>query len=41
MDEVVEEQRSALTDRGCYPLDVRVEGGRTYRIRIAFGYPCR
>jgi hypothetical protein len=22
-------------------LDVRVEGGRTYRILIAFGYPCR
>jgi hypothetical protein len=31
----------SLTHRGCYPLDVRVEGGRTHRIRIAFGYPCR
>ncbi|MGZ8782949.1 MAG: hypothetical protein ACXWZB_05570 [Gaiellaceae bacterium] len=31
----------SLTHRGCYPLDVRVEGGRTYRVRIAFGYPCR
>jgi hypothetical protein len=26
---------------GCYPLDVQVEGGRSYRVRIAFGYPCR
>jgi hypothetical protein len=26
---------------GCYPLDVRVERGRSYRVRIAFGYPCR
>ncbi len=31
----------ALTRRGCYPLDIRVVGGRTYRVRIAFGYPCR
>ena len=31
----------SLTHRGCYPLDVRVEGGRTHRVRIAFGYPCR
>jgi hypothetical protein len=31
----------SLTRRGCYPLDVRVEGGRSYRVRIAFGYPCR
>ena len=30
-----------LTAAGCYPLDVRVEGGRLYRIRIPFGYPCR
>ena len=31
----------SLTHRGCYPLDVRVVGGRTYRVRLAFGYPCR
>ena len=31
----------SLTEPGCYPLDVRVEGGRTHRVRIAFGYPCR
>ncbi len=31
----------SLTRPGCYPLDVRVEGGRTYRVRIPFGYPCR
>jgi hypothetical protein len=31
----------SLTRRGCYPLDVRVVGGRTHRLRIAFGYPCR
>lgn len=31
----------SLTQRGCYPLDVRVAGGRTHRVRIAFGYPCR
>ena len=30
-----------LAERGCYPLDVRVVGGRTHRMRIAFGYPCR
>jgi hypothetical protein len=30
-----------LTRPGCYPLDVRVEGGRTHRVRVAFGYPCR
>jgi len=30
-----------LNRRGCYPLDVRVEGGRTHRVRVAFGYPCR
>ena len=30
-----------VSRRGCYPLDVRVEGGRTHRVRIAFGYPCR
>ena len=26
---------------GCYPLDIRVEGGRTYRARLPLGYPCR
>jgi hypothetical protein len=31
----------SMVRRGCYPLDVRVEGGRSYRVRIAFGYPCR
>ena len=31
----------SLTHRGCYPLDVRVAGGRTQRVRVAFGYPCR
>lgn len=31
----------SLTRTGCYPLDVRVEDGRAYRVRIAFGYPCR
>lgn len=31
----------SLTRRGCYPLVVRVVGGRSYRTRIAFGYPCR
>ena len=30
-----------VTRPGCYPLDVRVVGGRTHRVRIAFGYPCR
>jgi hypothetical protein len=30
----------SMLRRGCYPLDVRVEGGRSYRVRIAFGYPC-
>jgi hypothetical protein len=30
-----------IAKRGCYPLDVRVVGGRTHRVRIAFGYPCR
>jgi hypothetical protein len=30
-----------VTRPGCYPLDVRVEGGRTYRARLALGYPCR
>jgi hypothetical protein len=31
----------SMTRPGCYPLDVRVEGSRAYRVRIAFGYPCR
>ena len=31
----------SVTRPGCYPLDVRVEGGRTYRARLALGYPCR
>ena len=31
----------SMTRPGCYPVDVRVEGGRAYRVRIAFGYPCR
>ena len=26
---------------GCYPLDVRVVGGRTYRVRLSLGRPCR
>jgi hypothetical protein len=26
---------------GCYPLDVRVVGGRSYRARLALGHPCR
>lgn len=30
-----------LTRPGCYPLDVRVDGGRTRRVRVPFGYPCR
>jgi len=31
----------SVTRQGCYPLDVRVEGGRSYRTRLALGYPCR
>jgi hypothetical protein len=30
----------STTHRGCYPLDVAA-GRRTYRLRIALGYPCR
>ena len=30
-----------LTHPGCYPLDVRVVGGRAYRVRIPLGRPCR
>ena len=26
---------------GCYPLDVTVAGGRSYRVRLALGRPCR
>jgi len=26
---------------GCYAVEVHVDGGRTHRVRIAFGYPCR
>jgi hypothetical protein len=31
----------SVTRPGCYPLDVRVEGGGSYRARIPLGYPCR
>ncbi len=30
-----------LTQAGCYPVDVRVVGGRTYRVRVPLGRPCR
>jgi hypothetical protein len=30
-----------LTRAGCYRFEVRVEGGRTYSVRVPFGYPCR
>ncbi len=30
-----------LTHAGCFPLDVRVVGGRSYRVRIPLGRPCR
>lgn len=30
-----------VTRPGCYPLDVRVEGGRSYRVRVALGRACR
>ena len=26
---------------GCYPLDVRLVGGRSYRVRLSLGRPCR
>ena len=26
---------------GCYPLDVRVAGRRSYRVRLPLGHPCR
>ena len=31
----------SVTRAGCYPLDVVVEGGRSYRARVPLGYPCR
>jgi hypothetical protein len=31
----------SVTKAGCYPLDVVVEGGRSYRTRLPLGYPCR
>ena len=30
-----------VTRPGCYPLDVRVAGGRSYRVRLPLGRPCR
>ena len=30
-----------LTRPGCYPLDVQVVGGRTFRVRVPLGRPCR
>jgi hypothetical protein len=30
-----------VTRPGCYPLDVAVVGGRTYRVRLSLGRPCR
>ena len=30
-----------VTRPGCYPLDVSVVGGRTYRVRLSLGRPCR
>ncbi len=30
-----------VTRPGCYPLDVRVVGGRSYRVRLPLGRPCR
>jgi hypothetical protein len=30
-----------VTRPGCYPLDVRVAGGRSYRLRLSLGRPCR
>jgi hypothetical protein len=31
----------SVTRPGCYPLDIQVEGGRSYRARLPLGYPCR
>ena len=30
-----------VTRPGCYPLDVAVVEGRTYRVRLSLGRPCR
>jgi hypothetical protein len=30
-----------VTRLGCYPLDVRVASGRSYRVRLPLGRPCR
>ena len=30
-----------VTRPGCYPLDVAVVGGRTYRVRLSLGRACR
>ncbi len=30
-----------VTLPGCYPLDVRIAGGRSYRVRLPLGRPCR
>ena len=30
-----------VTRPGCYPLDVAVVGGRSYRVRLSLGRPCR
>jgi len=30
-----------LTRPGCYPLDIRVDGGGATRVRLPFGRPCR
>lgn len=30
-----------VTRPGCYPLDVRVVGGRSYRVRLPLGRACR
>ena len=30
-----------VTRPGCYPLDIAVDGGRTYRLRLSLGRPCR
>ena len=30
-----------VSEPGCYPLDVRHVGGRTHRVRLPLGRPCR
>jgi hypothetical protein len=30
-----------VTRPGCYRLDIAVDGGRTYRLRLSLGRPCR